>query len=308
MAAHSTPRRIQDQSSRHYSTLLREIKSLAQKFDALKTTIASTVRAELENHDNRSCLAIYGLPENEDQVKKVNSILALACLAPTQFTILHRLGKPRLDGLPRPLKVKLLTSTPRLIDLSQKMRADSLMYPFHVRLFESPDQRRAGFLARQRQRDAAQEPLSTPDKIEIPRTQPIDIADSPLPQQETPKFDVQPIDTTRYESPVHILPSVPISLPISHNSSLPTPVSSASSIPVTSTITHLSQVMPHVHIDSHLKSVFDACDHLYSIRHLSVSERYAYFRQLKCSKLMEDVAKAYYSAYGFKFGCYDWDS
>ena len=121
MTAQYAPKRPQANATRHYSTLLKEVKNLSEKLDSLLSTVASVVRAELENHDNKKCLAIYGIPENEDQVTKVNTILACAFILPHQFTILHRLGKPRLDGSPRPLKIKLLTYMPRPIDLSAKL-------------------------------------------------------------------------------------------------------------------------------------------------------------------------------------------
>ena len=90
---------------------------------------------------------------------------------------------------------------PRLIDLSVKLCADPLMKLFHVRPFETSDQRRGGFLARQRQRDAAQDRSLTPDKLEIPRAAPIDIADSPMEtRQETTvlfnSVEPSPIDTS----------------------------------------------------------------------------------------------------------------
>ena len=116
----------------------------------------------------------------------MNSILALGSLRPPHFTILHRLGKPRLDGLPRPLKIKIHTFLPRLIDLSAKLKADSLMSSFHVRKFETADDRRAGFLARQRLRDAAQEGHRTPEQLEIPRAAPFRLFDSSPRRQETP--------------------------------------------------------------------------------------------------------------------------
>ena len=126
--ADTTPKRPQVHASLHYATLLREIKNLTEKLDCLVNTIPTIVRKELQDHSDRNCLAIYGLPENKDQVKKVNSIFALGSLRPPHFTILHRLGKPRLDGLPRPLKIKIHTFLPRLIDLSVKLKADSLIF------------------------------------------------------------------------------------------------------------------------------------------------------------------------------------
>ena len=63
------------------------------------------------------------------------------------------------------------------------------MSTFHVRRFETSDQRRAGFLARQRQRDAALDRSLTPDNIETPRAPPIDNLDSPMePRQTTPQL------------------------------------------------------------------------------------------------------------------------
>ena len=133
MAAQRTPTRPQVHPNRHYSTLLREVKCLFEKLDSLLSTIATTVRTELQNHENRQCIAIYGLPEDEDEAHQVNCILACASLAPHHVTVLHRLGKPRLDGFARPLKIKLHISLPRLIDLSAKLCSDPLMKSFHVR-------------------------------------------------------------------------------------------------------------------------------------------------------------------------------
>ena len=67
------------------------------------------------------------------------------------------MGKPRQDGLSRPLKVSIKDGVPfpRLIDLSTAMKSEASMSTFHVRKFETPEQRKAGFLARQSKRDAA---------------------------------------------------------------------------------------------------------------------------------------------------------
>ena len=87
----------------------------------------------------------------------MNAIFNLVSVSPSNISILHRLGKPRQDGLPRPLKVSVKYGIPfpRLIDFSTAMKSEDSMSTFHVRKFETPEQRKAGFLARQSKRDAA---------------------------------------------------------------------------------------------------------------------------------------------------------
>ena len=141
----------------HFSTILSEIKSLNSKIDLLTQNLPAIIQSELHHFNDRRSLTIYGLPEDSTTKKKVNSIFNLVSISSSNVSILHRLGKPRQDGLPRPLKVSIKDGIPfpRLIDLSTAMKSEDSMSTFHVRKFETPEQRKAGFLARQSKRDAA---------------------------------------------------------------------------------------------------------------------------------------------------------
>ena len=140
----------------HFSTILSEINALNTKFDTIIQSIPTIIQSEIQRFKDRRCLTIYGLPEDSTMTEKVNSIFNLVSVSPSSIVILHRLGKYRKDNSPRPLKVSIKedVSFPRLIDLAEAMKRDSSLSTFHVRKFETPEQRRAGFLARQAKRDA----------------------------------------------------------------------------------------------------------------------------------------------------------
>ena len=141
----------------HFSTILSEIKTLNSKLDSLTLSLPTIIQSQLHQFNDRRCLTIYGLPEDSTMKKKVNAIFNLVSISPSNVSILHRLGKLRQDGLSRPLKISIKDGIPfpRLIDLSTAMKCDASMSTFHVRKFETPEQRKAGFLARQSKRDAA---------------------------------------------------------------------------------------------------------------------------------------------------------
>ena len=119
-------------------------------------SIPTIIQSEIQRFNDRRCLTIYGIPEDSTMTEKVNSIFNLVSISPLSISILHRLGKPRQDKSPRPLKISIKedVSFPRLIDLADAMKRDCSLSTFHVRKFETPEQRRAGFLARQAKRDA----------------------------------------------------------------------------------------------------------------------------------------------------------
>ena len=182
--------------SHHFNTILSEIKTLSQEFDSLSASIPTIIREELQLRSDKKCIAIYGLPEDSNAVDKVNQVLSLASLTTSDYTILHRLGKPRLDGSSRPLKVKIHTAIPRLIDLSTAMKADPLMSTFHVRKFERSEQRRAGFLARQerRRQDAMPTVLPAEPEPEPPAATSMETEENPEAEStlpvEVPRSDV----------------------------------------------------------------------------------------------------------------------
>ena len=119
-------------------------------------SIPTIIQSEIQRFNDRRCLTIYGIPEDSTMTEKVNSIFNLVSISPLSISILHRLGKPRQDKSPRPLKISIKEDVPfpRLIDLADAMKRDCSLSTFHVRKFETPEQRRAGFLARQAKRDA----------------------------------------------------------------------------------------------------------------------------------------------------------
>ena len=111
----------------NFSTLLSEIKTLNDKLDSLTQSLPTIIQSQLHHFNDRRCLTIYGLPEDSSTKKKVNAVFNLVSVSPSNISILHRLGKPRQDGLPRPLKVSIKDGIPfpRLIDLSTAMKSDA---------------------------------------------------------------------------------------------------------------------------------------------------------------------------------------
>ena len=152
---------------------------------------------------------------------------------------------------------------PRIIDLAVKLRIDPLMNSFHVRRFESSDQRRAGYLARQQlrqQRDAAQK---TPEPDKTPA--------AALPQdvQMSPEI----VETARANST--ILES-PVGRP--HHEVL-------FDIPVASDIIDVETSV------AHLMSLWS--------RNCPIRERYAYLRSLPTYQQSE-VSRIYFEKTDFK--------
>ena len=292
----------------HFSTLLSEIKTLNDKLDSLTQSLPTIIQSQLHHFNDRRCLTIYGLPEDSSTKKKVNAVFNLVSVSPSNISILHRLGKPRQDGLPRPLKVSIKDGIPfpRLIDLSTAMKSDASMSTFHVRKFETPEQRKAGFLARQSKRDAARAEVTDQTTTPTPSADPILPIEMELVEQTR---NVVSNLVSAFPSPNSISPrsthfddqpaiQSPVPVEVTQISDDPSPMCDTPSI--------IDPPSFHDALDdASLKCVNDNVDILYNMQLSGVSmrERYSCFHG--CYQLTPHLAPivsdVYFDRYGFRF-------
>ena len=154
----------------------------------LRQIVAEEAKEALLRHQNHRSLVIYGLPEGE-ATTQVHSIIAHANIPQEYISIRHRLGNPNL-GRNRPLRVDLREGIPMpsMRDLARKLSDDTSLRAFHVRLLETPRQRKEGYEKRESRRQVVnQDPIAT-----TPTKQPVCLDMSEVSSVNV-IFDLQPI-------------------------------------------------------------------------------------------------------------------
>lgn len=156
------------------STILTEIKTVRAEIKELKTAVPSLISEQLQRQANARKLVIYGIPEDASR-DQVSNIFSLVGIPSDAVSILSHLGKPRLDGKPRPICVEISPTSPfpHLITLASRLSSITAFKHYSVRRLETPEQRREGYLARQARRsmgrDQTTKPAPSPDQLEVAR-------------------------------------------------------------------------------------------------------------------------------------------
>jgi hypothetical protein len=258
MSPRTPIRPIATSNYRLLKTVLTEIKDL-------KEALPSMIAEQLHRKDNSRKLVVYGIPEDtaRDQVSKLFSLVGVPCDA---VLPLSHLGKPRNDGLPRPLCVEISQSTifPHLITLSSRLRSIAAYKHCSVRRLETPEQRREGFLLREARRNAATAPISTP-------TATLSVPSTPVPATTPVTISVdEPVEVPRNDSP-------------------------ASSL--------LAMLTPQQKTEYDF--IQNCCNKLYNMYDdvLPMSDRYEQFRSYETSHplLSQTLSDVYFNVYGFRF-------
>ena len=286
-------------SRTHFSTILSEIKTLNSKIDSLTQSLPTIIQSQLHHFNDRRCLTIYGLPEDSTTKKKVNAIFNLVSISPSNVSILHRLGKPRQDGLSRPLKISIKDGIPfpRLIDLSTAMKCDPSMSTFHVRKFETPEQRKAGFLARQSKRDAARaevtdQTTTPPNPADANLQTDMEVVEQPRNVLPPPVNECSPIPTLCEPESIEIKTPEPVPKRV-----FPPPSSVSTVITTPPVLTIASLDWPS------LQKVQKAVSQLHLMCRDETRFRYsAFYRYYKCDPhLAPFISDVYFARYGFRF-------
>lgn len=138
-----------------------QLNSFMQKIDVLSETVqvvCSSVQRLMKEERiyrrSRNLLAIHGVPEDEDEDRIVERVLSVAGLHKQDYAILYRLGRPREDGCPRLLKLKLHDGVrmPFFKELAQKLQDSPSLSSYSVRKYATPAELKVAYEARQEKR------------------------------------------------------------------------------------------------------------------------------------------------------------
>ena len=178
---------------------MKEILALQKQLTNLTEQLPNLVASQLQIRDNSKKLVINGLPENAIKAE-VGSLLALGGISWESVLFWKRIGQPRSEEAPpRPICIDLksVSAVPHFKSFAKTLKTSAVFSNCSVRRFETPEQRKDGYVIRQQRRNQSK-PAETPQTLR-PVDPPIDTGTSMETVEEArtePMATIEPTPTS----------------------------------------------------------------------------------------------------------------